>query len=412
MKTSRRAVSGQSPLASHATADGSRRAFTLIELLVVIAIIAILMALLLPAIQKVREAANKIRCGNNLKQLGIALHMYHETYRRLPYMGWRRDMAGNQTSQNEGSWLLHLMPNMEQGALWNEFASQISPYSSGGCTRKNGTPTSTCDVTTVTKANDASYLYNWNEVPVPKFLRCPSDDADYDNWRTANYSGSMGPQCIQSPCLYDAGHNQYCGPSDGSLGPWGWRDSATHGGIGGKDSPGNARAWLSVRGLFCKSGLKINLHRNVPDGLSSTLMVGEVRPACTDHLSRPEFYGSWINFNCGSAHASTIAKINYDSCSREICNKAAWETGLNPNPPDGPGSVDIIINPGDVVPDALTRARSYQNWSLSWGFKSRHPGGAQFLFGDGSVQFLRDNISAEAYNKLGCRDDGFPVPSY
>src|SRR5687767_15937904 len=100
-----------------ATLSAGRRAFTLIELLVVIAIIAILMALLLPAIQKVREAANKMRCGNNLKQLGLAVHAYHADNGRLPPGGVLRNNDWGDTAnyaQNQGSWLLRVLPYMEE----------------------------------------------------------------------------------------------------------------------------------------------------------------------------------------------------------------------------------------------------------------------------------------------------------
>ncbi|MCA9018497.1 MAG: DUF1559 domain-containing protein, partial [Planctomycetaceae bacterium] len=105
----------------------SRKGFTLIELLVVIAIIAILIALLLPAVQQAREAARRSTCKNNLKQLGLALHNYNETFNVLPYsvshsgscVGGSASTASTVTLNHRG-WLL-LLPYLEQSALYNKF---------------------------------------------------------------------------------------------------------------------------------------------------------------------------------------------------------------------------------------------------------------------------------------------------
>src|SRR5437868_6068188 len=102
-----------------------RSGFTLIELLVVIAIIGVLISLLLPAVQKVREAANRTQCLNNMKQIGLALHNYHDTYRRFPPSldsGIRpyRLSPGNQGYASYWSWLALILPFIEQDNLWNQ----------------------------------------------------------------------------------------------------------------------------------------------------------------------------------------------------------------------------------------------------------------------------------------------------
>lgn len=105
-----------------------RVAFTLIELLVVVAIIALLMALLLPAIQKVREAANKMKCGNNLKQIGIAVHAFHGDYKFLPPSRIRDDWA---------TWAVLIMPYIEQESVYRLWDIQLRYYDQSNAARMN-----------------------------------------------------------------------------------------------------------------------------------------------------------------------------------------------------------------------------------------------------------------------------------
>src|SRR5436190_23807607 len=105
-----------------------REAFTLIELLVVIAIIAILIGLLLPAVQKVREAANRAQCQNNLHQIGTALHNYASVNNRFPPGG---------VSANETSWHVHLLPFLELQNLFNQFNLSAGQYDAGTMAGRN-----------------------------------------------------------------------------------------------------------------------------------------------------------------------------------------------------------------------------------------------------------------------------------
>ncbi len=107
--------------------ERSRRGFTLIELLVVIAIIAILIALLLPAVQQAREAARRSSCKNNLKQVALALHNYHDTHSVFPYGFWSLENEGIY-KRNRDSWFQQVLPFVEQTALYNSYITENPEY--------------------------------------------------------------------------------------------------------------------------------------------------------------------------------------------------------------------------------------------------------------------------------------------
>jgi prepilin-type N-terminal cleavage/methylation domain-containing protein/prepilin-type processing-associated H-X9-DG protein len=317
----------------------SKRGFTLIELLVVIAIIAILIGLLLPAVQKVREAAARMKCSNNLKQFGLACHSYHDTQGLFPPGG----LMGQNDSNwgiNKGSWLVYSLPYMEQDNLFKQMVA-VGLYD-------QNTDINTGNVPALAQTR------------IP-YMRCPSDDYN-PNATVSNYCGSIGPQYVPGQCAGDVNDTYVDGQATGLgyLATWNWPH-------------GNSTSPDQIRGMFNRIGAPIKMSM-VTDGTSNTIMIGESLPGQHDHLAQ----NLWWHFNGGNAHVSTLVPINYDS-HYQNCS--------------------VPLN-------------SANNWNVSWGFKSRHTGGANFVFVDGSVHFLPQSIDIKVYQLLGCRNDGMPVGNY
>ncbi len=340
---------------------GAGRAFTLIELLVVIAIIAVLIGLLLPAVQKVREAANRMKCENNLKQLALACHSYHDVNNALPPSG--KTIPQSNWGADKGNWLVYTLPYMEQDNLYKQIPNLNTPDINS--IDNPGTPPGLRQVLKAAGAQD---------IPKLPYGRCPSDDWDPAQ-NISNYIISQGPQCTGGPCGYDPfqvncnGTQTYPATAGPILFP------------GYAFSPDRADFCFStdcVRGMFGRGDPKINF-ASVSDGLSNTLMLGETLPAMNQYLGRGGAPGgpfTWAHFDGSNNIGSTITPINYPSNNRVGC-------GSDP-------------------------MHSWNNWNTAFGFKSRHSGGANFAYGDGSVHFLSDNIDMKTYQYLGCRNDNQP----
>ncbi|QDT65415.1 DUF1559 domain-containing protein [Calycomorphotria hydatis] len=333
-----------------------RRGFTLVELLVVIAIIAILIALLLPAVQQAREAARRSQCKNNLKQIGLAMHNYHDAFGTLPpgYIDGDFDRAPNisgstySTNQVGGqdggySWQTLILPMLEQANLYHQFDFNLHPFGlgtgQGGSSPENHNACST-------------------EQPV---FSCPSDikpahtelhpnapttSAYHASVATSSYAGSVGPY-----------HSGAC--SNNAL-----------------KNPDT----FNVGVLDVNSRVRF---RDITDGTSNVLLVGEIR-------WRENGIGSENNTLYGSLANGGQARCEY------VSGDATLNTSVGPfrHLRAARFSLNLVTNNAD-------------NYARA--FHSHHVGGAQFVFADGSVHFISETINhsnspfsaANPYGSLG-----------
>ncbi|MCI0359915.1 MAG: DUF1559 domain-containing protein [Planctomycetaceae bacterium] len=343
----------------------SQRAFTLVELLVVIAIIGVLVALLLPAVQAAREAARRSHCSNNLKQYGLAIHNYHDVYNFMP-------PGGNNWSWPQLSWQVSILPFAEQ----QPFYDQIN-FSSGQASPSIHPLDWRLGNNDAGNPNPATPRFPRVRSVKVAYARCPSDTSEslsnsFDPMNAdfyGSYCGSMGSHSTPS-------NNTSCQPWE-TFAKW-LRDGSGNLSCG----HGNCPFQSQIGGVFSRAagGCKF---AQVTDGLSNTLFVGEILPVCTDHVGGGNWYFNAMN----NAHASTVVPIN---------NLTTCYTGNTAQDTGKPG----VTHPACVLKN---------NWNFSWGFRSRHPAGAQFLMGDGSVRLLAQTIDHETYQRLGGKAEGLPV---
>jgi prepilin-type N-terminal cleavage/methylation domain-containing protein/prepilin-type processing-associated H-X9-DG protein len=335
---------------SNSTRQGKRPGFTLIELLVVIAIIAVLIGLLLPAVQKVREAANRASCSNNLKQIGLAMHNYHDTFGALP---------PDRIALNWPTWAVLILPYIEQDNVFKLWNVQKRYY------EQNGPPSS---------AND----------PCPYNIKtyfCPSRRSV----PTTPSAPAPGSHLAPGGQPRGGGRSDYanCGGTDGS-------DGALFEGSAWQTSPPNLNldslTPIPPLGTLCTSfRSKINFAA-ITDGLSNTLLVGEKYIFPDDlEIGRKT---DWSVYSSSNGEEDTFRRF--------VGNNGA-------RPPIIRYLVPTIQDPG---PDANGKV-----WANK-AFGSHHPGVCQFVFCDGSVKALPVTININTLQLLGVRNDGQVIPEY
>lgn len=329
----------------------SREGFTLVELLVVIAIIGVLVSLLLPAVQQAREAARRMSCQNNLKQIGLALHNYNDTFKRLPVAIWSANPQKGEPSSFDDDgygWMVSILPFVEQNALYEKLDSNM----------KMGTP-------------GALELYNdaHGNTPIPggetvlSMYRCPSSalpEVVPTSWTIPGTSGSMATD------------------KDQAIG-YGVTDYKAAGGSCHGDDGAMHKLWESVN----DNGSVGRRFAEITDGLSNTILAGESSYVSSDSSLR-----------------GYSGPFPLDASGYEVEDWPVWIGGAGT---DEGARINGRTNAPINCRCSVSKMISAINDDCAFSY---HPGGAQFIFGDGSVHFLTENLSSDVYCNLHSIRDG------
>ena len=326
---------------------GVGRGFTLVELLVVIAIIGLVIALLLPAVQQAREAARRMQCSNNLKQIGLALHNYHDTHQSFPYGGRTRiTYAGT-------SWRFALLPYMEQSAVYD--LDRASNYTLNTYAGGNGNT----DINAY-----SSYTRQLFGLVVDGYV-CPSSSLD----PLYAYNATLA-----SIGAVTQGHH-YVGIMGAYPDPAGRAETAYAVQYG---------SYATDNGLLTIGETK--QMRDVTDGTSNTIIVSEQSGNTNPVATRRKI----ANYHTGWGGISAAGTVK------------TWRAAGEGEHRYGSGLTAVFHSPNP----STTGTEADKEWDFNTPLTSFHPGGVQVVMTDGSARFIQDTISLEMLQRLCARDDG------
>lgn len=319
-----------------------RRGFTLVELLVVIAIIGILVGLLLPAVQAAREAARRMQCSNNLKQLGLALHMHEDSYKNLPPL--------QASGCCWGTWMIPVLPFLEQGNMFQRYENY-----GGSDTVQTNYPAPSSG-TTRRRYGDAPNTVNVTRQRLSVFT-CPSDTPNTPT----------GQMTSHNYALMTGNGSSYAGLLAGPAPvPTGYLVAA------GMFDPRNMENVTPVANPPVKFKNR-NRIGSVSDGLSNTVMATEVLQGRGNDLRG----FTWWAIVAGASSYYPPNTTSPDRISQNCTN-------------------DVVNNLPCIVATSVYLHSA----------RSRHTGGVQVVMGDGSVQFITQSIDGTTWMRLGTASDG------
>jgi prepilin-type N-terminal cleavage/methylation domain-containing protein/prepilin-type processing-associated H-X9-DG protein len=332
------------------------RGFTLIELLVVIAIIAILIGLLLPAVQKIREAANRMKCSNNMHQLALALHNYNDVNNNFPPAAYAGPNVGWNDESNIGpNWMIMILPFVEQDNLYRTYSTSIQNYISwytmngaaGTFNDQTWRAIATSTVKTYQCPSDPQINNPFNRLPGP---------AGAQNWTRSSYAANAGPA--------------YGGASVNGASP-------------NITIPGTSTVIAAGGVMTVNFGDSVGT-LSVEDGTSNTIMVNHVRAGLSNNDPR----GVWALGMFGASYTG--------GCPQGDC--------YGPN--------DTGDNSDDVTGCTNNSKINMGCWNGGYGQangRANHSGGINVGMGDGSVRFLRSTIDLTTWALLQSRNDGMTI---